>query len=53
MNVNFGLFPDLEVGTNPRTGKPMKIKGGDRKQAMARRALAALEDWLAKKPGPA
>jgi len=52
MNVNFGLFQDLEVGTNPRTGKPMKIKGGDRKQAMARRALAALEDWLAKKPDP-
>src|SRR5476649_650601 len=29
MNVNFGLFPDLEAGTNPRTGKPMKIKGAD------------------------
>ncbi len=46
MNVNFGLFPDLEAGTNPRTGKPMKLKGGDRKQAMAHRALAALENWL-------
>jgi len=46
MNVNFGLFPDLEAGTNPRTGKPMKLKGGDRKQAMAHRALAALETWL-------
>jgi methylenetetrahydrofolate--tRNA-(uracil-5-)-methyltransferase len=53
MNVNFGLFPDLEAGTNPRTDKPMKIKGGDRKQAIARRALAALEDWFAKKPGSA
>jgi methylenetetrahydrofolate--tRNA-(uracil-5-)-methyltransferase len=52
MNVNFGLFPDLEAGTNPRTGKPTKIKGGDRKQAMAHRALDALDDWLGKKPGP-
>jgi methylenetetrahydrofolate--tRNA-(uracil-5-)-methyltransferase len=49
MNVNFGLFPDLEAGTNPRTGKPMKIKGGDRKQAMARRALDALDIWLGNK----
>ena len=48
MNVNFGLFPDLAPGVNPRTGKPMKIKGGDRKQAMANRALADLEGWLQK-----
>ena len=34
------------------TGKPMKIKGGDRKQAMARRALEALEGWLTKKSVP-
>jgi methylenetetrahydrofolate--tRNA-(uracil-5-)-methyltransferase len=52
MNVNFGLFPDLAPGINPRTGKPMKIKGGDRKQAMARRALEALEGWLTKKSVP-
>ena len=50
MNVNFGLFPDLVLGTNPRTGKPMRIKGGDRKQAMARRALEALDTWLGNKP---
>ena len=49
MNVNFGLFPDLELGTNPRTGKPLRLKGGDRKQAMARRALEALEAWLGNK----
>ena len=49
MNVNFGLFPDLEAGTNPRTGKPMRLKGGDRKQAMAHRALAALDLWLDRK----
>ncbi len=53
MNVNFGLFPPLAAGTNPRTGRPMKIKGGDRKQAMARRALAALDLWLEKKSVPA
>jgi len=49
MNVNFGLFPDLELGTNPRTGKPLRLKGGDRKQAMARRALESLEAWLGNK----
>jgi methylenetetrahydrofolate--tRNA-(uracil-5-)-methyltransferase len=41
MNVNFGLFPD------PPPGK--KIKGKDRKQVLARRALQDLEDWLGKK----
>jgi methylenetetrahydrofolate--tRNA-(uracil-5-)-methyltransferase len=51
MNVNFGLFPDLAPGTHPRTGKPMKIKGGDRKRAMAERAIADLTDWLAKTAG--
>jgi methylenetetrahydrofolate--tRNA-(uracil-5-)-methyltransferase len=37
MNVNFGLFPDLEG----------KIKGRDRKLAYTRRALADLDGWLA------
>ncbi|MGF7205711.1 methylenetetrahydrofolate--tRNA-(uracil-5-)-methyltransferase [Skermanella aerolata] len=36
MNVNFGLFPDLEG----------KIKGRDRKLAFTRRALADLDGWL-------
>ncbi len=36
MNVNFGLFPDLEG----------KIKGRDRKLAYTRRALADLDGWL-------
>jgi methylenetetrahydrofolate--tRNA-(uracil-5-)-methyltransferase len=49
MNVNFGLFPELESRINPRTGKAMKIKGAERKQAMARRALVALEAWLGNK----
>jgi methylenetetrahydrofolate--tRNA-(uracil-5-)-methyltransferase len=44
MNVNFGLFPEMEP--------PPGLKGADRgkakKQAMARRALAALDVWLGK-----
>jgi len=36
MNVNFGLFPPLEG----------RVKGKERKRAMAERALADLDDWL-------
>jgi methylenetetrahydrofolate--tRNA-(uracil-5-)-methyltransferase len=36
MNVNFGLFPDVEG----------KTKGKDRKRLMAERALADLDRWL-------
>lgn len=36
MNVNFGLFPDLEG----------KVKGRDRKLAYTRRALNDLDGWL-------
>jgi methylenetetrahydrofolate--tRNA-(uracil-5-)-methyltransferase len=39
MNVNFGLFPDLEG----------KIKGRDRKLAYTRRALADLDGWLGRR----
>ncbi|HTO42153.1 MAG TPA: methylenetetrahydrofolate--tRNA-(uracil(54)-C(5))-methyltransferase (FADH(2)-oxidizing) TrmFO [Rhizomicrobium sp.] len=38
MNVNFGLFPDLP--------KDKKIRGKDRKTAMAHRAIADLQNWL-------
>jgi methylenetetrahydrofolate--tRNA-(uracil-5-)-methyltransferase len=38
MNVNFGLFPDFAPGT--------KVRGRDRKKAMAHRALADLASWL-------
>ncbi|MBV9571822.1 MAG: methylenetetrahydrofolate--tRNA-(uracil(54)-C(5))-methyltransferase (FADH(2)-oxidizing) TrmFO [Alphaproteobacteria bacterium] len=38
MNVNFGLFPDL-----PPAGR---VRGRDRKKAMAHRALADLDSWL-------
>ncbi len=42
MNVNFGLFPPLEH----RAGKR------DRRRALARRALAALDAWLTGAPTP-
>jgi len=38
MNVNFGLFPDFAPGT--------KVRGKDRKKAMAHRAIADLDAWL-------
>lgn len=40
MNVNFGLLPPLESSA--------RIRGGDRKKAMAHRALADLATWLAR-----
>ena len=43
MNVNFGLFPELEASDN-KTGK-RKLKGRDRKAAFARRALVAMQGW--------
>ncbi len=36
MNVNFGLFPPVEI----------RAKGRDRRREMARRALADLDTWL-------
>jgi len=42
MNVNFGLFPPLELEPGQR------VKGRDRKRAMARRALADIDAWLAR-----
>ncbi len=41
MNVNFGLFPPLATAAG---GRPPR--GAERKQAMARRALADLEGWM-------
>ena len=38
MNVNFGLFPPLD--------RP--VKKAERKPALARRALAELDAWLAR-----
>ncbi|UUX50109.1 methylenetetrahydrofolate--tRNA-(uracil(54)-C(5))-methyltransferase (FADH(2)-oxidizing) TrmFO [Nisaea acidiphila] len=46
MNVNFGLFPPVEPEITPN-GKRRKLKGRDRKAAMAGRALRDLDAWLA------
>jgi len=49
MNVNFGLFPDLETPSHDAEGR--KIKGKDRgfarKRALSARALADFDRWLA------
>ena len=42
MNVNYGLFPDME----PPPGVKGKERGRAKKQAMSRRAIADLEAWL-------
>ena len=41
MNVNFGLFPELE---NSGTGK-RRLRGRDRKAAYAKRALLSMKEW--------
>ncbi len=47
MNVNFGLFPEIET---PRTESGKRLKGKEkgraRKRAIAMRALTDLESWL-------
>ena len=44
MNVNFGLFPPLEMCTGDGK-KPRKLRGRDRKAAYAGRALLSLARW--------
>ncbi|WP_193170820.1 methylenetetrahydrofolate--tRNA-(uracil(54)-C(5))-methyltransferase (FADH(2)-oxidizing) TrmFO [Nisaea nitritireducens] len=46
MNVNFGLFPPIGPEITPN-GKKRKLKGRDRKAAMAGRALRDIDEWLA------
>jgi methylenetetrahydrofolate--tRNA-(uracil-5-)-methyltransferase len=48
MNVNFGLFPDIAEPTQDADGRRIKgkDKGRARKQALSRRALADLDQWL-------
>ncbi|MEO1656809.1 MAG: methylenetetrahydrofolate--tRNA-(uracil(54)-C(5))-methyltransferase (FADH(2)-oxidizing) TrmFO [Pseudomonadota bacterium] len=48
MNVNFGLFPDIEAPTRDAEGNRIrgKEKGRARKKAMTTRALADLGAWL-------
>ena len=50
MNVNFGLFPDLDVNAEPypKTGrKPRRPKGRERKALMAERALNRMQAYAA------
>ena len=44
MNVNFGLFPPLAEGTGKERGP--RVRGRERKRAVAERALADLDAWL-------
>jgi methylenetetrahydrofolate--tRNA-(uracil-5-)-methyltransferase len=48
MNVNFGLFPGIEIPKTDESGRRLKgkEKGAAKKKAIARRALADLEGWL-------
>jgi len=50
MNVNFGLFPEIETPVSDVNGKRLrgKEKGPARKRALTARALADLEPWLKK-----
>ena len=47
MNINFGLFPNLEP-VETKTGKKRWLKGAERKEAYAKRALENLDIWLEK-----
>ena len=47
MNINFGLFPEIEPIITPN-GKKRYLKGIERKEAYSRRALEKLNDWLKK-----
>jgi len=44
MNVNFGLFPPIELVVTPN-GKKRKLRGRERKAAYASRALASFSGW--------
>jgi methylenetetrahydrofolate--tRNA-(uracil-5-)-methyltransferase len=50
MNINFGLFPALDVASLDQHGTRIKGKdrGAARKRALSARALADLDRWLAK-----
>ena len=44
-NINFGLFPELPSKLNHK-GKPIRLKGVERKKALAERALNDLTGWI-------
>ena len=47
MNVNFGLFPPIAAPSGPRGKGPRSGKAFEKKRAIAARALADLDQWLA------
>jgi methylenetetrahydrofolate--tRNA-(uracil-5-)-methyltransferase len=49
MNVNFGLFPEIDEPRTDASGRPVKGKerGRERKRALSRRALQDLAPWIA------
>jgi len=47
MNINFGLFPPIEVVRLPGKRTSSAEKGFARKRSITARALADLEAWLA------
>jgi methylenetetrahydrofolate--tRNA-(uracil-5-)-methyltransferase len=49
MNINFGLFPEIAAPTVTRGKGPRSSKSFERKRALASRALADLDAWLARK----
>ncbi len=52
MNINFGLFPPVELPSHDAEGRRLKgkEKSRARKQAISARALRDLADWLAAQP---
>ncbi|MCB2099199.1 MAG: methylenetetrahydrofolate--tRNA-(uracil(54)-C(5))-methyltransferase (FADH(2)-oxidizing) TrmFO [Parvularculaceae bacterium] len=52
MNVNFGLFPDIEEPSIDAEGRRLKgkEKGRAKKHALSRRALSDLQYWLSNSP---
>ena len=45
MNINFGLFPPLELTDEERKGLRGKERGRLKKQKQARRALTDIHEW--------
>ncbi len=52
MNINFGLFPEIETPRTDSEGRRIKgkEKGFARKRALSARALADLQSWLQNRP---
>jgi methylenetetrahydrofolate--tRNA-(uracil-5-)-methyltransferase len=46
MNVNFGLFPPLIEPASQNGKKNKRMGARDRKSALSRRALSALDAWI-------